>query len=314
MRRLDRGRAARQGQAQRHPAASTALGHVTRCRRRRADAADLARPHRRARRGPVGEPRRGRRSPTLVEQRLRRPRAGPRPSTASATTWSRAPQLGRDRRVVLAGHLDTVPANGNEVPRLDGRHAARPRRRRHEGRPRGAARAWPRSSPPAVGPLRRARSSSTRARRSPSEFNGLRRLFAERPDLAGRRLRRPARAHRRLGRGRLPGHAARCEAHLRTASGPTRPGRGWGATPSTGPRRCWPAWPRTSPTPVDVDGLAVPRVAPGRAHRGRRGQQRGARPARPSWSTAASRPATRVDEASAAGRGRCSTAPTRSRC
>jgi succinyl-diaminopimelate desuccinylase len=28
--------------------------------------------------------------------------------------------LGRDRRVVLGGHLDTVPANGNEVPRRDG--------------------------------------------------------------------------------------------------------------------------------------------------------------------------------------------------
>ena len=29
-------------------------------------------------------------------------------------------QLGRDRRVVLGGHLDTVPANGNAVPRVDG--------------------------------------------------------------------------------------------------------------------------------------------------------------------------------------------------
>ncbi|MGH9039590.1 MAG: succinyl-diaminopimelate desuccinylase [Acidimicrobiia bacterium] len=29
-------------------------------------------------------------------------------------------QVGRDRRVVLAGHLDTVPANGNEVPRVEG--------------------------------------------------------------------------------------------------------------------------------------------------------------------------------------------------
>ena len=28
--------------------------------------------------------------------------------------------LGRERRVVLGGHLDTVPANGNDVPRLDG--------------------------------------------------------------------------------------------------------------------------------------------------------------------------------------------------
>ena len=29
-------------------------------------------------------------------------------------------ELGRDRRVVLGGHLDTVPANGNAVPRRDG--------------------------------------------------------------------------------------------------------------------------------------------------------------------------------------------------
>jgi succinyl-diaminopimelate desuccinylase len=29
-------------------------------------------------------------------------------------------QAGRERRVVLAGHLDTVPANGNEVPKVEG--------------------------------------------------------------------------------------------------------------------------------------------------------------------------------------------------
>jgi succinyl-diaminopimelate desuccinylase len=29
-------------------------------------------------------------------------------------------ELGRDRRVVLGGHLDTVPANANEAPRVDG--------------------------------------------------------------------------------------------------------------------------------------------------------------------------------------------------
>jgi succinyl-diaminopimelate desuccinylase len=29
-------------------------------------------------------------------------------------------ELGRERRVVLGGHLDTVPPNGNEQPRLDG--------------------------------------------------------------------------------------------------------------------------------------------------------------------------------------------------
>jgi succinyl-diaminopimelate desuccinylase len=29
-------------------------------------------------------------------------------------------ELGNERRIVLGGHLDTVPANGNEIPRLDG--------------------------------------------------------------------------------------------------------------------------------------------------------------------------------------------------
>ncbi len=28
--------------------------------------------------------------------------------------------LGRDRRLVLGGHLDTVPGNNNETPRIDG--------------------------------------------------------------------------------------------------------------------------------------------------------------------------------------------------
>ena len=40
--------------------------------------------------------------------------------TGWATTWWPAPSLGRPQRVVLAGHLDTVPPAGNEVPRLDG--------------------------------------------------------------------------------------------------------------------------------------------------------------------------------------------------
>jgi succinyl-diaminopimelate desuccinylase len=44
--------------------------------------------------------------------RLARARVG---NTVIART-----ELGRERRVVLGGHLDTVPGNGNEVPQLDG--------------------------------------------------------------------------------------------------------------------------------------------------------------------------------------------------
>ena len=36
--------------------------------------------------------------------------------------------------VLLAGHLDTVPAQGNRPGRPRGRRRPRPRRRRHEGR------------------------------------------------------------------------------------------------------------------------------------------------------------------------------------
>ena len=56
-----------------------------------------------------------------------RPRGRGRPagapgwrSTGWATTWWPAPSLGRPQRVVLAGHLDTVPPAGNEAPRVDG--------------------------------------------------------------------------------------------------------------------------------------------------------------------------------------------------
>ena len=41
-------------------------------------------------------------------------------STGSGTTSSPEPTVGHGRRLVLAGHLDTVPPAGNETPRLDG--------------------------------------------------------------------------------------------------------------------------------------------------------------------------------------------------
>jgi hypothetical protein len=43
-----------------------------------------------------------------------------RPSTGWATTWWPARRLGRDTRVVLAGHTDTVPANDNADGRIEG--------------------------------------------------------------------------------------------------------------------------------------------------------------------------------------------------
>ncbi|HVW31300.1 MAG TPA: succinyl-diaminopimelate desuccinylase [Acidimicrobiia bacterium] len=89
-------------------------------------------------------------------------------------------QAGRDRRVVMAGHLDTVPANGNEVPRLDGDvlHGL------------GAA-----DMKGGVAVLLRLAEETAAAARFDctfvfygaeeiaDEYNGLRKLFAARPDL-----------------------------------------------------------------------------------------------------------------------------------
>ena len=60
--------------------------------------------------------------------------------------------LGRAERVVIAGHLDTVPINDNLPSRRDGRPAARARHLRHEG--------WRRGHPPARRHRARARRST----------------------------------------------------------------------------------------------------------------------------------------------------------
>ena len=118
VRRLEPRASARQGQAQRHPARPRGL-HVT----HRSASSTSTPPI-----SSVSPPR---------SSRCRR-RATTRPSWPSSwrSGCSRAhrrsrsrrvganviarTQLGRDRRVVLGGHLDTVPANGNAVPRVDG--------------------------------------------------------------------------------------------------------------------------------------------------------------------------------------------------
>jgi succinyl-diaminopimelate desuccinylase len=56
---------------------------------------------------------------SLVEERLTRRTANLRVERVGNTVIART-ALGRPRRVVLGGHLDTVPANGNATPHLDG--------------------------------------------------------------------------------------------------------------------------------------------------------------------------------------------------
>ena len=88
--------------------------------------------------------------------------------------------LGRERRIVLAGHLDTVPANGNAVPRIEGDVL------------HGLGAADMKSGVAVL--LRLAEETAAGARfdctfvfyeaeEIADEHNGLRKLFAERPDL-----------------------------------------------------------------------------------------------------------------------------------
>lgn len=55
----------------------------------------------------------------LIERRLRDRAPSLAVERIGASVVART-ELGRARRVVLGGHLDTVPANGNEAPRVDG--------------------------------------------------------------------------------------------------------------------------------------------------------------------------------------------------
>ena len=55
--------------------------------------------------------------------------------------------LGRAERVVIAGHIDTVPLNDNLPSRNDGDLPARARHLRHEGRGRGRRCGWRATSP-----------------------------------------------------------------------------------------------------------------------------------------------------------------------
>jgi len=156
----------------------------------------------------------------------------------------------RDRRIVLAGHLDTVPANGNEAPRI------------HADVLHGLGAADMKGGVAVL--LRLAEEIAEDARFDCSfvfyeseeiadEFNGLRRLFAERPDLVAGDLAvllEPTDLWLEAGcQGSL-----RLEATFRGERAHTaRPWRGVNAI-----HRAAPTLARLAghePQPVDVDGL-----------------------------------------------------------
>ena len=88
--------------------------------------------------------------------------------------------LGRERRIVLAGHLDTVPANGNAVPRMEGDvlHGLGAADMKS-----GIAVLLRLAEEVAAGSRFDCTFAFYEAEEIADEHNGLRKLFADRPDL-----------------------------------------------------------------------------------------------------------------------------------
>ena len=148
----------------------------------------------------------------------------------SARRQPRGPHRARPlARLVLAGHTDTVPVNGNGEREDRGRHALGLRGVRHEGGPRRDARAGAHGlRPRRRRHLRVLRSGGGRRRPQRARAG----CFASGPTCwraTSRCSASPPTARSR------PGARARCaSARPRPVPGPTPPVRGWDATPSTG--------------------------------------------------------------------------------
>ena len=152
-----------------------------------------------------------------------RPRA-PRRCTRHGNTVVARTDLGRDERVVIAGHLDTVPLNDN----LPGR--ARDGDLLHglgTCDMKGGDAVMLRLAATMPEPNRDVTFIFYEAEEIEAEFNGLRPARREQPRADGGRLRDPDGAVERGRRGRLPGHPAGRGPHPRRARplGPQLDGR-----------------------------------------------------------------------------------------
>ena len=202
--------------------------------------------------------------------------------------------LGRAERVILAGHIDTVPIADNVPSRLD-----------EDGVLWGCGTCDMKSG---VAVQLRIAATVPAPNRDltfvfydneevAADLNGLRACRRGPPRLAGGRLRGPPGADRRPGRGRLPGHAAGPPEDQGRA-GALGARAGWAPTRSTRPPRSSPGWPRTSRASRSSTASSSTRASTPYASRAASPPTSSPTTA-PSSSTSATRPTAREEEASA---------------
>ena len=178
----------------------------------------------------------------------------------------------RARRVLLAGHLDTVPpVDGNDVPRLEGSTLFGVGAADMKGGLAVFLHLAGRLPEPAVDVTW----CFYAAEEVAHEFNGLAPAVGRAPRPRGRRRRHPGRAHRGPGRGRVPGDTPGPGATGRVA-GPHRPSlHGSERRPPAGTTADGGG--RVRGPPSGPGRVRVRRAAPGGVRRGRGGRERRAR-------------------------------------